>query len=51
MMALILKFLSPSNGDIFIDNKNLNSINTKDLSNIALVQQQPFYFQEELLML
>ena len=45
MMALILKFLSPSDGDIFIDNKNLNSINTKDLrNNIALVQQQPFLF-------
>ncbi len=45
MMALILKFLTPNNGNIFIDDKNLKLLNTKDLrKNIALVQQQPFLF-------
>jgi ATP-binding cassette subfamily B protein len=45
MLALILKFITPSNGDIFIDDKNLKFLNTKDIrSNIALVQQQPFLF-------
>ncbi len=45
MMALILKFITPNNGDIFIDDKNLKILNTKDLrKNIALVQQQPFLF-------
>ncbi len=45
MLALILKFINPNNGDIFIDDKNLNILNTKDIrKNIALVQQQPFLF-------
>ena len=45
MMALILKFITPNSGDIFLDQKNLKSLNTKDLrENIALVQQQPFLF-------
>jgi len=45
MLALILKFITPNNGDIFIDNKNLKTLNTKDTrKNIALVQQQPFLF-------
>ncbi len=45
MMALILKFITPNNGDIFIDDKNLKILNTKDIrKNIALVQQQPFLF-------
>ncbi len=45
MMALILKFITPNNGDIFIDDKNLKLLNTKDIrKNIALVQQQPFLF-------
>ncbi len=45
MMALILKFIAPNNGDIFIDDKNLKILNTKDIrKNIALVQQQPFLF-------
>ncbi|ABV50690.1 ABC transporter, possibly multidrug efflux [Prochlorococcus marinus str. MIT 9215] len=45
MLALILKFINPTNGDIFIDDKNLKIINTKDIrKNIALVQQQPFLF-------
>jgi len=45
MLALILKFITPNNGDIFIDDKNLNMLNTKDIrKNIALVQQQPFLF-------
>ncbi|MBO8228286.1 ABC transporter ATP-binding protein [Prochlorococcus marinus XMU1414] len=45
MLALILKFITPNNGDIFIDDKNLKTLNTKDIrKNIALVQQQPFLF-------
>ena len=45
MMALILKFISPTKGEIFIDDKNINLIKSKDLRNrIALVQQQPFLF-------
>ena len=45
MMALILKFITPNNGEIFIDDKNLKLLNTKDIrKNIALVQQQPFLF-------
>ena len=45
MMALILKFISPKNGEIFIDEKNLELLNAKDIrKKIALVQQQPFLF-------
>ncbi len=45
MLALILKFITPNNGNIFIDDKNLKILNTKDIRrNIALVQQQPFLF-------
>ncbi len=45
MLALILKFITPNNGDIFIDDKNLKILSTKDIrKNIALVQQQPFLF-------
>ena len=45
MMALILKFISPTSGEIFIDDKNLELLNCKDIrKKIALVQQQPFLF-------
>ena len=45
MMALILKFISPNSGKIYIDDKNIKSISSRDLrSKIALVQQQPFLF-------
>jgi len=45
MMALILKFITPNKGNIFIDDKDLKSLNTKDIrKNISLVQQQPFLF-------
>tara|TARA_B100000965_G_scaffold143581_1_gene119596 strand:- start:3603 stop:5363 length:1761 start_codon:yes stop_codon:yes gene_type:complete len=45
MMALILKFISPKTGDIYIDDKNIKSISSIDIrSNIAFVQQQPFLF-------
>ena len=45
MMSLILKFISPKIGDIYIDDKNIRSISSTDIrSNIALVQQQPFLF-------
>ena len=50
MMGLILKFISPSNGEIFVDEKNLKSINTKDIrNNIALVEQQPFLFSGKII--
>ena len=50
MMALILKFIKPTIGDIFIDDKNLYLINTKDIrKNIALVQQQPFLFSGKII--
>jgi len=50
MMALILKFITPNGGDIFIDDKNLKLINTKDIrKNIALVQQQPFLFSGKII--
>ena len=45
MMSLILKFISPKIGNIYIDDKNIRSISSIDIrSNIALVQQQPFLF-------
>ncbi len=45
MMSLILKFISPKIGDIYIDDKNISCISSIDIrSNIALVQQQPFLF-------
>ena len=50
MMALILKFITPKNGDIFIDDKNINFLNTKDIrQKIALVQQQPFLFSGKII--
>ena len=50
MMSLILKFLSPSTGEIYIDDKNIKSINSKDIRvNIALVQQQPFLFSGKII--
>ncbi len=50
MFALILKFITPNNGDIFIDDDNLKLLNTKDIrKNIALVQQQPFLFSGTIL--
>ena len=45
MLSLILKFIKPESGDIFIDNKNINKIKSAYIrSNIAIVQQQPFLF-------
>ena len=45
MLSLILKFLKPINGEIYIDNTNIEFINSNSLrSNIAIVQQQPFLF-------
>ncbi len=50
MMGLILKFITPTNGDIFIDDKNLKLLNTKDLrKKIAIVQQQPFLFSGKII--
>ncbi len=50
MMALILKFITPKNGEIFIDDKNIKLISTKDIrKNIALVQQQPFLFSGKII--
>ena len=50
MMALILKFITPTTGDIYVDEKNLKLLNTKDIRrNIALVQQQPFLFSGKII--
>ena len=50
MMALILKFITPKNGEIFIDDKNIKFLNTKDIRHkIALVQQQPFLFSGKII--
>ena len=50
MLALILKFITPSNGEILIDDKNLKLLNTRDIrKNIALVQQQPFLFSGKII--
>ncbi len=50
MLALILKFITPNNGDIFIDDKNLKILSTKDIrKNIALVQQQPYLFSGKII--
>ena len=50
MMALILKFITPSTGEIYIDDKEINTISSKDIrTNIALVQQQPFLFSGRLI--
>ncbi len=50
MLSLILKFITPSSGNIFIDDVNLEFLNTKDIrSNIALVQQQPFLFSGKII--
>ncbi|MDC3077864.1 ABC transporter ATP-binding protein/permease [Prochlorococcus sp. AH-716-O05] len=45
MMSLLLKFINPTSGQIYIDDKDISSIKTKSIrSNIAIVQQQPFLF-------
>ncbi len=45
MLSLILKFIKPDKGDIYLDDKNISNINAKSLrSKIAIVQQQPFLF-------
>ncbi len=45
MLSLILKFIKPDKGDIYIDDKNINNLNAKSIrSKIAIVQQQPFLF-------
>ncbi len=45
MMALILKFINPTSGQIYIDGKDISLIKNKSIrSNIAIVQQQPFLF-------
>jgi len=50
MLALILKFITPNKGNVFIDDKNIKILNTKDIrKNIALVQQQPFLFSGKII--
>ncbi len=45
MLSLILKFIKPDKGDIYIDDKNISNLSTKSIrSKIAIVQQQPFLF-------
>ncbi len=50
MMALILKFITPSTGEIYIDDKEINSISSLDIrTNVALVQQQPYLFSGKII--
>ena len=50
MMALILKFIKPKSGEIFIDGKDLSLLKTKDIrTKIAFVQQQPFLFSGKII--
>ena len=50
MMALLLKFISPSTGNIYIDDKNIKLINSRDIrSKVAIVQQQPFLFSGKII--
>ncbi len=45
MLSLILKFIKPDNGDIYIDDKSISKLKAKSIrSKIAIVQQQPFLF-------
>ncbi len=45
MLSLILKFIKPDKGYIYIDDKNISNLNAKSIrSKIAIVQQQPFLF-------
>ncbi len=45
MLSLILKFIKPDSGEIFIDNKSLIKLKANTIrSKIAIVQQQPFLF-------
>ena len=45
IFSLILKFIEPSNGSIFIDNYNLNKVNTNYLRRlIGIVPQKTFIF-------
>jgi len=45
MLSLILKFIKPDNGDIYIDDKSIINLKAKSIrSKIAIVQQQPFLF-------
>ncbi len=45
MLSLILKFIKPDKGDIYIDDKNISNLSAKSIrSKIAIVQQQPFLF-------
>ena len=50
MMSLILKFITPNAGEIYIDDNEIKSISSLDIrSNIALVQQQPFLFSGKII--
>ena len=45
MLSLILKFLKPDSGDIYIDDINISNLKANSIrSKIAIVQQQPFLF-------
>ena len=45
MLSLILKFIKPDNGEIYLDDKNISNLKAKSIrSKIAIVQQQPFLF-------
>ena len=50
LCGINFKIYNSNNGEIFIDDKNLKLLNTKDIrKNIALVQQQPFLFSGKII--
>tara|TARA_Y100001970_G_C14238683_1_gene863521 strand:+ start:402 stop:2051 length:1650 start_codon:yes stop_codon:yes gene_type:complete len=45
LLSLLLKFITPNQGQIYVDNISIKQLDNKSLrSNIAIVQQQPFLF-------
>ena len=50
LMSLLLKFMPPTTGDIFIDDKLLEQLNSENWRNqIAWVPQQPYLFHSSLM--
>ncbi len=50
MMSLILKFITPNTGKIYIDDRDITTISSIDLrTKVALVQQQPFLFSGQII--
>ncbi len=50
MMSLILKFITPISGEIYIDDKNINNLKSNFIrQKVAIVQQQPFLFSGKII--